>query len=648
MQPIARCVFTLGPLVLAGCDPSPPDVVVDEKPAVTAFDLPNAMGMGGHDLLPWPADQYLDRATDADHPTVRVDDAQMPAGIPAFMLEADGFTRIPPMVAWLPGGIDPASLPPVDDWGATLAQDSPIRVVVLQGDAAPVPWPVMAEPDITHPDPSDASIILRPHRPFPFGSTVVVGLRTTLTTLAGTPHPPSDALARVLDNDPQDRAEQAWRGTSADALRTALPAIGPTADDLAMAWSFTVRSEAGVIGPSVAMQDAMGATDAITHTLEAVTYEADRALVYGTITTPWWLDDQNRLVLEADGTLPTPSTKASPFLITIPRTVTAQRPTVLFGHGFFSAIEESTWGNLFQGLERWQMPAVTTKFHGFAEEDLVTIAAPAIGGDDITDLAGVIDLQRQSQANFTALHRVITEHLATELTIDWPDDDGDTDDEGAFHPLSATDVPYMGISNGGTQGLVMMATSPTLSRGALVVPGGGWAHMLQRAAQWDTLGPVFYTRFSTTTETQVAMSMLQQIFDPVDSLNYLDHLHADRLPGRAPSPELLLVEAVNDSQVANLVTRWIVGSGEIPVLTPNVADVWDAPTQDVSSDPDAGPIGFESYDLGVPDNPSGNKAPAENGVHNDVRLLDAYREQMGIFLEEGRVVRTCDGACDPE
>jgi len=626
-------------LVLAACTGSDPDDMDTNLVEITAFDQDNALGLGGHPLLPWPSDQYL--AVDAQGTrAVAVDPALLPTGIPADLLDADGFSRLSPIVTWLPGSVDPASLPDADDWGASLQDDSPVRVVVLQDDAEPVAWPVMAETDATAGDPADATLILRPHRPLPFGSTVVVGLRTTLTDHSGAPHPPSQALARLLDGAPEGDAEASLMDRERDALLAALPLIGPSADDLAMAVTFTVRSEADVTGPTIGMQDAAAAESTVTFTIEDPTYEDDRALVYGTMQTPWFLDADNRVVLDEAGRPVEQERRDSPFLVTIPRTVTETRPTMLFGHGFFSAIEEPTWGNLFNGLARWEMPAVTTKFHGFAEADLATIAIPALGGEDIAGLKGVIDLQAQSQSHFTLLHTLIAEHLSDTLEIDWPDDDS-----GAFKPLSATELPYMGISNGGTQGLVMMTTSPVLSRGALVVPGGGWAHMLQRAAQWTTLGAVFSEKFTSDAELQLAMSMVQQVFDPVDSLNYVDHLVDDRLPGRVADPDLLLVEAVNDSQVANLVTRWIVGAAQVPVLTPSVADVWDAPSL---PDDQTANVAFESYDLGVQDNPPGNVAPEENGVHNDVRLLDAYREQMGIFLQTGVVERTCEGPCDPE
>ena len=38
----------------------------------------------------------------------------------------------------------------------------------------------------------------------------------------------------------------------------------------------------------------------------------------------------------------------------------------------------------------------------------------------------------------------------------------------------------------------------------------------------------------------------------------------------------------------------------------------------------------------------------DNGAHETIRFLDAYRGQVGAFLETGTVVQVCDGACDPD
>lgn len=624
------------------------DTNSQEFEEVQALDLPNALGAGRSPLLPWPAEQYMVHTDQGSR--LDPDESLLPKAItPAVLKGSSGASPVVPIVTWLKGGFDPSSLPDADDWGATLKADSPVRVIVLDGEKEPQPWPVLVEIDATEENPERATLLIRPHRPFPPTSQVVIGLRTSLKTAACAEdrdhedcqnHRTLPALKRILEGNPKDQAEQSWMGRGRDAMLTALPEIGPEIEDLAQAFSFTVRSRQEIVDPMLHMQEIAAQADSSTYELDEIRYEEDRALLYGTVVVPWFLDENDRLVLDEEGRPAVQEHRATPFLITVPNTVREARPVILFGHGFFSEIEEPTWGNLFGGLKQWEMPAITTHFHGFAEKDLLQ-AAQALGGETIEGLIGIIDLQRQSQANFTVVHNLVRDHLAQEVTVDFGD--------GEFKPLDGNQIPYMGISNGGTQGLVMMSTSPVLTRGALVVPGGGWSHMLQRASQWSSLGLVFSNRYTNSAHLQVAMSILQQVFDPVDSLNFVENLIHDRAPGLPEDPEILIVEAINDAQVANLVTRWVVGTAQIPQIVPAVAEVWGIDTVDASPPEGApGGVGYESYDLGVDDNPPGNLAATENDVHDKVRLLDAYREQMGIFLEEGKVIRTCDGLCEFE
>lgn len=624
-------------LALMACAPTDPDTSPDtDATVVRADDRPNPL-VPEIGLFPWPSDQYLvPDDTTVTGRRLSLPDAHVPDGLAADMFAAeDGFSRVVPILAYLPGGVSPSSLPDPEAWDATLQDDSPVMLVRIDtGERVPL----LAENDATEPDPTLATLVLRPHRALAANTRYAVLLRTSLTTVDGVPHQARGDFADLLAGTGRDdRAVQAVAPDVAAAVAAA-GAQGIPPEELALAWTFHTRSAEQVTGPALSMQDQAMDAPSDGYTLDAPIEEADRVLIYGTLTTPNFLDATQHFVLDEEGAPIQQGTMQAPFLITIPKTVTQTRPAVLFGHGFFSAIEEPTWGNLFDGLARWQMAAVTTKFFGFAEEDLLGSAA-ALGGDRI-ELDTIITQQLQSHVNFTMVHRMLTEHLADTLELG--------EGEAAFRPLDATNVPYMGISNGGTQGLVLMTTSPVLDRGGLVVAGGGWTHMLQRAAQWSTLGVVFSSRYQDGRNMQLAMSLLQQTFDPVDSLNYIDHLITDRHPGRAPNPDLLLVEAVNDSQVSNLVSRWVAGNAGFPLLTPSVADVWGLDALASPTEEDDARVGYEIYDLGVPDNPSGNVAPVENGVHADVRLLDAYREQMGIFLETGRVVRTCEGACDPE
>ncbi|RAL20440.1 hypothetical protein DL240_16685 [Lujinxingia litoralis] len=605
------------------------------------------MGYGGHGLLPWPAAQY--QVPGPQGLEVQVGEELIPAGFTAELLAGSGASRVVPMVTWLEGGIDPAGLPDAEDWGATLQDESLIQVVVLEEGKEARRWPVLAELDATADEPEQATLLLRAHRPFPADAQVVVGLRRGLRTYgcavdASSPeceeHAASQALARVMAGEPIGAAEVAWVERGAEAFEEALPLMGGDVDGLVQAWSFRVRTHQEVVGPLIAMQRIAYEADTSNYQLADVVYEEDRALIYGEVEVPWFLGEDKRVVLDGSGEPQVVEHRSVEFLVTVPATVRETRPVVLFGHGFFSKIEEPTWGNLFGGLERWEMAAVTTRFYGFAEGDLAG-TVNAIGGNTLEGLVGVVDQQRQSQANFTVVHNLIRERLADTLEVDFGD--------GAFRPLDGEHIPYMGISNGGTQGFVMMSTSPALTRGALIVPGGGWAHMLQRASQWSTLGALFSRRYTSQAELQLGVSMMQQIFDPVDSLNYAEHLLDDRLNGLAPSPDLLVVEALHDAQVANMVSRWVAGAAGVTQLVPGVAEVWGVPTVE-SGAQEGGEVrvGYEIYDLGVEAHPPGNVAAVENDVHDDVRLLDSYREQLGEFLETGRVVRACEGVCDPD
>ena len=605
-----------------------------------AHALANPIG-AEHAALPWPSDQYLvEDATTATGFRVDVGAGVLPDAMPpSWFAGDDGFSRVAPILTWLPG-LDPASLPDANDWGATLDVAASPILLLRASDGAAVP--VLAEIDRATDDAGHAPVILRPHRTLDPDTRYVVVLRDGLRGTDGAPLPRDPATVRLLashwDDPFEDPAMAAW-ATHFETVRATLDLAGIDPDSVLEAWTFSTRSEAQVTGPALATQDAVATRPLGAYTLEAPVDEADRVLVRGSLTVPRFLDDDNRIALGDDGTPVEHGTMQAPFLVTIPKTVTATRPTILFGHGFFSSIEEPTWGNLFDGLARWQMAAVTTEFFGFSEDSLAGAVQILFG--DFGRLDTLIDQQLQSHADFTLVQRLIAEVLSQAITVDFG--------SGPFQPLSGTEIPYLGISNGGTQGLVMLTTSPVLDRGALVVAGGGWSHMLQRAAQWNELGIGLTTRFEDPRDLQIALSLLQQVFDPADSLNYVDHLVDDRLDGRPMAPELLLIQAKEDAQVANLVTAWVAGNAGFALTGPSPVDVWGVE----ASSPDAGGIvagraGYTVYDLGVAPNPEGNVAPVENDVHGNVRTLDAYRQQVGTFLEFGTITHPCDGPCDPE
>ena len=281
------------------------------------------------------------------------------------------------------------------------------------------------------------------------------------------------------------------------------------------------------------------------------------------------------------------------------------------------------------------MSAVTTNFIGFSEDDYLQ-AAQGLGGD-VMILERIVDQQLQSQANFTALGRLTRDVLADVIV--------DDDDQPL---LNVATMNYMGISNGGTQGAVITTFSPVFDQASLIVGGGGWAHMMQRASQWNTLGALLQTRYPVPSELQLALSVFQLLLDPVDSMNYVEHLVTERYPGRQQPLRVTLHEAVGDCQVSNLTTEWIARTAGVPLLTPTPRAVWGLDTLEGEAASTASVASaLFVYDEGYPVLPEGNQAPEENGAHGSIRELDSYHTHVGTFMESGVVYQACDGPCDP-
>ena len=107
---VRRSVLVLASF-LAACGTSTDDTAED-TPRVIASDLDNPLSPDVP-LFPWPSDQYL-VPDDTTRTGVRM---QVPAGrYPDGMNEGmfsseDGFSRVVPIMTWLDGGFDPATLP---------------------------------------------------------------------------------------------------------------------------------------------------------------------------------------------------------------------------------------------------------------------------------------------------------------------------------------------------------------------------------------------------------------------------------------------------------------------------------------------------------------------------------------------------------
>ncbi|TNE92370.1 MAG: hypothetical protein EP330_01580 [Deltaproteobacteria bacterium] len=579
-------------------------------------------------MYPYPSDFYR---VDGQ---LAFDERTLPEGLPPELFaDNDGFSRIVPILTHLPGGFDRASLPGPTDAAATVAGSAP---VLLVNGRTHERVPHLAEIDGYVEDPSEAALIIRPLQALDPATPYVVILRDSLLAADGSTHVPTEAFRALRDGLRTDTDAVEAQRDDFEIVNTAIDEQALDPEEVVLAWVFTTASRERVTGPTYAMAAHMAEASLGDVQLGAFERDGNNDVAYGTFTAPNFLGEDNRVEI-VDGEPVVQGTAEVEFSVTIPDSVTEPRPVIAFGHGFFSSIDEPTWSAAQAGMQPWAMSAVATPFLGFQESD--QLASAGILAGDLARLPEIVDQQRQSQANFTALARVIRDQLA-DITLDRGD--------GEFQPLDATNIPYAGASNGGTQGLVILATSPEYTRGGAVVPGGGWSHMMQRAVQWNTLGTLFSDRYRDPHELQLAISLSQQLFDPVDSMNYVDRLLVDRVDGRT-DVQVQLHMAVGDTQVSNLVTEMVARSGEIPLVSPSPREVYGldelvitAPSQDEVA-------GLYVYDEGFEPLPLDNVTPLEeNGTHDTVRKLQSYIDQLGPFLEDGTFTYTCEGSCDPE
>ncbi len=635
MIPTAPSALLLTLVLATACKP-------DDEPE-TLTGLPDVAGenplVPGVPMYPFPSDFHLedDASTLTGRRLVLTDEA-MPLGVSAATLaDADGFSRAPAILAWFEGGIDPSSLPDIDDFGAATEDGTTVMLVREQS------WervPLLVELDLNTEDVDEQALIIRPQDILESATGYVAILTTGLRSADGSSTPPlSEAFRALRDGIPTDSDTVEAQRQDFELVNAAIAGAGLSPEEVVLAWSFHTRSEEQVQSALIAMQDSTVDWDLDGWGITSDEWDEDgeNRLVLGTFPAPDYLGEDDTIQLDDAGMPVVRGEREVEFMVTVPVTASeATNPAMVFGHGFFSSLEEPTWSSLNRGLQRWEMAAATTNFIGFCEDDLM--ATMSILGSGLDGVTTVVHQQMQSHVHQSLLGRLMAEELSAELVSD-----------SGVPLIDSDNVHYMGISNGGTQGLVIMTASPFFERGVLDVPGGGWTHMLQRAVQWNTMGVAFSSQYDDPRDLQLEMSLLQLVFDPIDSLNWVEHLAKDRLDGR-PEVRVSMQEAVGDCQVSNMVTEWVARAGDIPMVSPSPRDVWGLDTV-TAEEPDGADTNAALlvYDEGYDPLPSGNLPPEEdNGAHATLRSLESYMEHVGRFLDDGAIVQYCDGACDPD
>ena len=648
------CGLALAALLLAACsDDTAPAADAGASDATAGPDarvvtFPNKPG--GNPLvpefavLPFPSDFYLEK--DSKMVTgyrVAFPKGALPKAMPdTLFAAADGFSRIPSILAYLPGGIDTKSLPDPDDGALTVGADSP-AYLVKAGSWEKVP--LLIEVDMTASKDTERALILRPLVLLDDKTQYVVLVRDKLKDTKGNPHKAGAAFAALRDGvKTTDKALEKMR-EDFKQVNGAIKALSLKPAEVVLGWTFRTRSEEQVVDQLVAMQRAINAAPLGKHTIVSDKVEksgtkTNRQIV-ASMKVPNYVGADGKVKLDASGKAVQQGERDVKFGVTVPSTVTEARPLILYGHGFLGGWIQGTRGT-------WNDIATTHKYvtagtNMGMHEDLEKMVLKAIAFEPLK-LENVVSEVQQSLCNVTYMARLVQQKLVGEIT-------GKDGGGKAVTLIDKDKTYYHGISNGGTFGFVVAATSPAVQRASIIVGGGGLTHFLQRAVQWDEYDKYLKLFYQHPVDLQLMMSLVQMSLDPIDSMNYSRYLITKRFTGLKKIPVAVHM-AVNDSQVRNLVTEWVARSAKIPMITPSAKKIYGLTTI-TAPKPNGAPAGTLGamfvYDEKVTPSPKTNLPPKEdNKTHGTVRKLTGYQTHVTTFLDKGTFIQVCDGACDPE
>ena len=613
-----------------------PDLSTDLEPV---FEFPNQIGGNPINpesaLYPYPSDFYLK----VNPETGTGFEVSFPSEVllktmPAEAFEGqDGFSRLPMILSAWPRGVEQASLASTSDHGDTLLDES--TTLLIEHDSLRR-IPHVAEVDLTVSEDQEGTVIIRPVVVLKPNQSYTVVIQNTLKDLEGRNYEASAAFQALKDGEPQGYAPLIRQQVSFEENRQIIVASGLNMDSVILAWQFHTRSQDSVTADLLRMQEQASVWPLGQVSVVEERQNSQNTIIEGEVEMPLYVGEDG-LSYDEQGQVQAVGTQVYTYSMTIPTVITEAtesefeaRPVIMYGHGFLGDHDQSTRSSFNEMCRRGKFNAIGLKFgiHG----DLLTWLIQGIAGNFKAFKMLKAEVM-QTMVNYSVMSRYVSQ-----LNQRYP-------------ALDPNRIYYMGISNGGTFGNLYAATSMLVEKAVLVVGGGGLAHFLQRATQWNTLGDLAKREYTEPWLMQAYLSQLQDQLDPIDPINYVDHLISPRFEGRLPLRAQIHM-AIHDSQVHNLVSEWVTRSANIPVLTPSPKWIWGLQELESPLSLEVAqtlPAAMYVYDEMVAPYPPNNIAPIEdNGTHGTVRQLESYQRHIIDFLDQGIIQQVCEGACDPE
>jgi len=612
-----------------------------------------------HCMLPWPSDRWLtdDESTDTGKRLNYSTDA-IPRNIDRddFDLSAynikDGFSPAAALLTALSTDIDTeatAGLALEGLWDLSLAAESPTIVIDLDSGeriAHMVEIDRRAHEDDTPGlAQSVALLYIRPAMRLQENRRYGVALRN-IKLIDGSSATAFPAFAALRDGVITTSATIEERRPRYDELFGVFEAQGISRSELVQAWTFTTASSRSIRSDLLSMRD-----DALERvpigggscTVAEVTEDESDDRVFrridGTFSVPLYMDRDGsgaRVVRGEDGLPAFQGWAEAPFTLTIPRVLTEDGASpgrlLGYGHGLMGSAREEGGGNYVKRVaQEFGYVVAATDWQGMSQRDIVVVG---IALSNVSTFPKVGDRLMQGVINNLVMIRSFKGACRDlpELQFDGQPliDDGD---------------PYwMGISQGGIMGPSVLALSPDIPKGALLVGGINYPLMISRSVDFYEYEVIFRTWYPERIDREVLMNMMSTLWDGAEAATWTPHLVNDPLPG-LEAKQILYQVARLDSQVPNIASEMAARTMGLSQLAPASSSIWGIPDQE-------GPLSsaLVYFDIAAEPPPPGNQ-PAEddNGTHGEQRYLDGSRLQINAFFQPGGMIENyCDGPCDPD
>jgi len=615
-------------------------------------------------MVPWP--NAIDLTTDATTPTgYRL--ALVPGTLPVVATTsepldvtrwntADGFSPAGPILYYFAEPIDPASLVPETDIGASLQPGAATVLVDMTANTLVAHFSGVDENVVKEGD--RQGLIITPAQRLLPGRRYAVAITTAIRTLdGGLPTPPPLFQSLAAGVAPLDARSQAEAARLPDVL-SSLAAAGVSRSSVLVGWDFVTGSDQMLTGHVLSMRDQglelvgpSGAGYTVTSVDENLDAQVLRR-IQGTFTVPQFIDNTDEskpeaeLTFDASGNPQLLGTYQAPFTIIVPavaaRAATAgPLPIILYGHGLFGTGEgelgdaTGSYVQDFANLEGYVV--VATDWIGLsAHENPISIGTNGAMADAVTDFSKmpwVTDRLQQALVNAMVLVRTMTGAIVDDPTMTV------TGKAGAAPVADPTRITYYGISLGGIMGLSFMGYDPDVTRGVLGCGGGFWSTLFQRSTNWKEAGLLVPASYPDSLDGQLLLALAQMQFDFSDPATVAPYVLQAPLSG-VPPKQLIMQMGLHDAQVPNIASEMIVRTTGIQTLAP-------AATQFYGMTGAGAPLTSAQtiWDVhGTPVPPDTNQTPADdNQVHEAIRRIPQAEQQIETFFSTGQVVDTCGG-----